>query len=205
MNGFSFDLVTGEYRATLTMNEANNPQVRSDITAAAPPDRLDGHALVWNGSQWSNVVDQRGQTYIDDAGNEIIWSQLGPMPASSSAGVLARAKDEKRAEIKAARQAAIDAPLQTQWGTFDSDKTARDNIANTVQLLDKLAERGMPSDTTFGLAGGARITMTREDMGTVGLMLGAKVQAAYDRAGQLMDAIDAATTTEEVGSIQWAT
>lgn len=205
MNGFSFDLVTGEYRATVVMDESNNPQVRSDITAAAPPDRLDGHALVWDGSQWSNVVDQRGQRYIDDAGNEIIWSQLGPMPASSAAGALARAKAEKRTEIKAARQVEIDAPLVTPLGTFDSDKTARDNIANTVQLLDKLFERGLPSDTTFGLADNTRIAITRDQMGTVGLMLGAKVQAAYDKADQLLAAVDAATTTEEVGSIQWAT
>lgn len=113
------------------------------------------------------------------------------------------AKAAKWEEIKAAREAAFNAPLVTQYGVFDSDAAARSNIANAVLLAQTLAGMGLPSDIDFTIADNSVVRLRVEEMVTVGLLLGQKVQTAFGRARQLRLLIEAATTRAEVEAVQW--
>lgn len=111
-------------------------------------------------------------------------------------------KDAKWEEIKSSRTDAIDAPLVTPYGTFDSGPVSRTNITNAV-LLQSFENEGAPSSVDFTLANNTVISLTRAQMINVGLLLGQKTQAAYAHARELRALIDAATTKEEVEAITW--
>jgi hypothetical protein len=115
---------------------------------------------------------------------------------------LADLKAAKWAEIKTARAAAIDAPLVTPYGTFDSDAVGRSNIADSVLLAQSLAARGLPSDIEFTLEDNTSVTLTAEQMTTVGLLLGAKVNAAHAQSRALRPLIENATAATLDG-ITW--
>lgn len=112
-------------------------------------------------------------------------------------------KKSKWEEIKAARTAAIDAPLETPYGVFDSDSESRGNIKDAVLMEQTLLSLGMPADVEFTLADNTNVSLSAPAMTQVGLMLGAKVQAAHARARELRAMIDACSTKEEVLSIVW--
>lgn len=116
---------------------------------------------------------------------------------------LAEHMDAKWDEIKAAREAAINAPLVTPHGTFDSGPSDRTNITDAVLMAQTLAALGQPVAIDFTLADNAVATLNAAQMVEVGLYLGAKVQAAYATARTLRGAIEAATTIAQVQAIHW--
>lgn len=112
-------------------------------------------------------------------------------------------KDAKWAQVKAAREAAIDAALPTPYGTFDSDASARTSITDAVLMLQSLAALGQPTTVDFTLADNSVVTLTTAEMVNVGLLLGQKVQAAYAAARALRAQIEASTTPAEVAAVAW--
>ena len=113
-------------------------------------------------------------------------------------------KEAKWADMKAAREAAFDAPLVTPYGTFDSDEKARTNITDAVLMLQTLAGMGSPTTIDFTLANNTTVTLTTAQMVTVGLLLGQKVQTAHATSRAKRAAIDAATNLSQLGVITWA-
>lgn len=105
--------------------------------------------------------------------------------------------------IKAAREAAIDAPLATPYGTVDSKAKDRTNITDAVLMLQTLAALGTPTTIDFTMANNTTMTLTTTQMVTIGLLLGQKVQAAHATARGLRTAIDSATTLSQLESITW--
>lgn len=116
---------------------------------------------------------------------------------------LEQRKEEKWEQLKQARSAALDALLVTPYGVFDSDPESRQNITDSVLLVKTLNELGQPSSIDFTLADNTVRTMTASEMIEVGLLLGAKVQAAHATGRALRLELDAAQTSEEVDSIAW--
>lgn len=118
-----------------------------------------------------------------------------------------RTLDQRKADrwdaMKLARAAAIDAPLATPYGTFDSGPADRTNITDAVLLARTLAGRGEEVAIDFTLASNATVTLDATAMENVGLLLGAKVQAAHARGRVVRAAIDAATTPAEVEAVSW--
>lgn len=112
-------------------------------------------------------------------------------------------KADKWEAIKTQRAAVIDAPLVTPYGSFDSDATARSNIADAVLLAQTLAGLGQAVAITFTLADNSVVTLDLTKMVTVGLLLGSKVQTARGTATALRDQIGAATSIATVESITW--
>lgn len=116
---------------------------------------------------------------------------------------LAAHKADKWEQMKQARSAAIDAPLATPHGTFDSYAQARADIADSVLLAQTLASIGQPVAIAYTLADNTVVTLDLAKMVTVGLMLGAKVQTARAIATTLRAAIDAALDIATVETIKW--
>lgn len=109
-------------------------------------------------------------------------------------------KDEHWTLMKLARAAAIDAPLPTPYGVFDSDASARTSITDAVLMLQKVGPAGT---IDFTLADNTVVTLTTAQMVQVGLLLGQKVQQAYTIARARRTQIEAATTPAEVEAVTW--
>lgn len=112
-------------------------------------------------------------------------------------------KDAKWDSIKKSREASINAPLVTPYGTFDSDPKSRQNITDAILLLKSLEDLGSPGTIDFTLADDTARTLNTGEMVMVGLLLGQKIQAAHAQARALRGALDLATTKEEVEAITW--
>lgn len=118
---------------------------------------------------------------------------------------LAARRLQKWESIKAAREIAIDAPLATPYGTFDSYAEARGNITDAVLLAQTLTSIGQPVAIAYTLADNSVVTLDLAKIVTVGLLLGSKVQAVRGTATALRNLIDAATTAAAIEAIQWPT
>lgn len=116
---------------------------------------------------------------------------------------LAQHQTDKWTQIKAARDAAINAALTTPYGMFDCNEASRTNITDAVLMLQTLAGLGTPTTIDFTLADNSTVTLTTTQMVTVGLLLGQKVQTAHGQGRARRAAIDAATTTAQVDAVVW--
>ena len=112
-------------------------------------------------------------------------------------------KDARWLLIKQSRKEAINAPLATPYGTFDSDDAGRTSITDAVLMLQTLASLGTPTTIEFTLADNTVVTLSTLQVVEVGLLLGQKTQAAFTKARIKREEIDAATTKESVLSISW--
>lgn len=104
------------------------------------------------------------------------------------------------AAVKASRDAAINAPLVTPRGTFDSDDRARANIGGSVALAQTL---GTAFSAVYTLADNSAVTLDAAAMVSVGIAMGMKVQAAFATGRTLRAQIDAAATPAALALIAW--
>jgi len=116
---------------------------------------------------------------------------------------LADLKAAQWTQIKAARETAINAPLETPYGTVDSGPDDRGNITDAVMLLQTMESLGTPITIEFTMFDNTPITLTTAQMVHIGLLLGQKVQAAYVRSQARRAEIDAATTKEAIEAVVW--
>ncbi len=166
--------------------------VLSVIQSDGPP-QIDG--------DWSAVVGgippRAGEAHeMRLQGGALVW--IDPRTIS-------QAREDRWEVIKAARTAAIDAPLATPYGTFDCGPADRTNITDAITLLQTMASLGTPTTVTFTLADNSVVTLTTEQMINVGLLLGQKIQSAYAIGRDLRAAIDNAASVEALESISWPT
>jgi len=63
--------------------------------------------------------------------------------------------------------------------------------------------RGGPGTANYTLASNERVSLTLEQLETAALEIGSQIQALFDQADLLRQAIEAATTIEEVGAVVW--
>jgi len=112
-------------------------------------------------------------------------------------------KDQQWSAIKQARSSAIDAPLVTPYGTFDSDAAGRTSITDAVLLANNLTAMSMPVAIEFTLSDNTSVTLNAEQMVHVGMLLGQKVQTAHPRSQTMRAQIETATTVAEVEAVVW--
>ena len=124
-------------------------------------------------------------------------------PSPPPPPLLADAQSAQWNLIKQAREAAFDAPLTTPYGVFDSDAVSRGRITDAVLMAQTLASMSQPVAIDFTLADNSVVTLDASQMVTVGLLLGAKIQAAFGTGRTLRAAIYAASTVSEVEAIHW--
>ena len=114
-----------------------------------------------------------------------------------------KAKDDKWKEIKKIRSDKLEEPFDTPYGKFDGDNKAQKNITDAILMLRSLVSAGQPATINFTLYDNSVVTLSSDDMTTVGLYLGYRTQAVYDRARDLRDQITACTSVSEVNAIEW--
>ena len=134
---------------------------------------------------------------------DISTGMLTPYQPPAVLVSLAALQADKWTAIKASRDAAINAPLVTPHGIFDSDPLSRANIAGAVALAQTLAAAVPPFSITYTLSDNTSVVLDSAGMVSVGLALGAKVQAAFVTARSLRVQIDAAPTADAINSITW--
>ena len=138
-------------------------------------------------------ADDELQTWAWDAGTKR-WLATPTLAALQLAA---------RERIKAAREAAVNAPKATSFGTFDADPESRANIAAVVAMAQTADKLGMPSGVSFTLADNTRPEFTLAQIESAALQVGAQVQACYDHADALFQQIDAAADAAALDAIVW--
>lgn len=165
-----------------------------------------GQALLLAGSDWkTQYVDEGevvnfpaspGETHEWDWGSKS-WVYKG----------LADLQAQRWEDMKASRQAAVEAPLVTPYGTFDADAESRAYIIDSAHLMQTeaqtLAPGSQPTDD-FTLADNSVVTLTAGQMVEVALLLAAQIKAAFARGREVRAAIAAATTPDAVLAITWS-
>lgn len=115
-------------------------------------------------------------------------------------------QDARWEEMKAARAAALVAPLVTNYGTFDADPVSQDNIIRTAQMMQTEAATLQPGETPeddFTLYDNSVVTLTAGQMVEVALALGARTKAIFATGRALRVAVYAAASREAVDSVHW--
>jgi len=111
---------------------------------------------------------------------------------------LKKLKADKWAEIKAVRDAATDAPLPTEHGTFDHDAKARQ------ALLEIATGASVTSaDVVATLADDTTVSLTPRQMAAVYALSHHRVQMHRETATALRAEIDAAGNAAAVAAIAW--
>lgn len=106
--------------------------------------------------------------------------------------------------MKIARNAAIESPLATPYGTFDCNAAAQANIVSAILLLQNRAALGNPGTVNYTLADNTTISLDVTQMVQVGLLMGAQIEAAFNKGVAKRAAINAATNFGDVQAITWS-
>jgi hypothetical protein len=186
----------------------------------------DGLALLIRGGSWASVIQcesgmsplevwmerielatlATSQGLLADIGASLITGELfaGGQIVPSPGVSVEQTQAMKWTEIKGWRQAAFDAPLQTPYGTFHSHRDGRAEISDSVLLAQTMLSLDPNYAITYTLVDNSVITLTIPEMVNVGLMLGAKMQAAYARARDLrVQVYDSEATVGSIQALQW--
>ncbi len=110
----------------------------------------------------------------------------------------------KWSEIKAARDAAIAADLQTPFGAFQCGRDDRASITDAMLLLQTLEARSQPTTITFTLADNSVVALTAAQTATVSVLIGQRTQAAHATGRSLRAQIADAQTPQALAAIAWA-
>lgn len=112
-------------------------------------------------------------------------------------------KETKWGMLKLDRDAAENAGFTWDGSTFDSDKTSQSRIQGASQLAILAVSSGSPFSIDWTLADNTVRTLSAQDMIAVGVAMGQHIQAQHAKGRQLRANLDAATTPQEIDSIQW--
>ena len=116
---------------------------------------------------------------------------------------LAETKADKWAELKQARNAAVQAPVSTPFGVFDADDAAQANITKRVLMINNIPAVSLPTTIEFTRHDNTVATLTPAQMVQVGLLLGAQVEAAFAKGRALRAATEDAKDVAAVAAIKW--
>lgn len=151
--------------------------------------------------------------YFDGAG--VVNIPAKPSPAHvfdyvSKAWIDPRTLDALKAakweDMKLARAAAAQAPLETPYGIFDADTTSANNIIRTAQLMQTQAQTLAPGSNPtdeFTLANNSVVELTAGQMVEVALLLAAQIKAAFSRGREVRNAIESAANAGDLAAISW--
>lgn len=113
------------------------------------------------------------------------------------------ARAAKWSQIKAARDAHENGGFDTDWGRFDSDPASQTKLIGAAQLASIALAQGAPFGIEWTLQDNTSVPLDANQMISVGVALAAHIDAAHQRGRQLRAQIEAATTLQDLESIQW--
>lgn len=150
-----------------------------------------------------------------DTTHYVAGGALIPFPASPAPGYdwdwatkgwvgnLDASKALKWAAIKAARDAAEYGGFTFNGGTYDSDTVSVQRINGAVSMALIAQGAGQSFSIDWTRADNSVATLAGADVINLGMTLGQFVNGVHEKARQLRDQIDAATTVAAVGAIAW--
>jgi hypothetical protein len=102
-------------------------------------------------------------------------------------------KAERWAQIKAARTAAMDAPIDTTFGLFDACPASRSALAEAMHV----------APVVWTTADNEAVTLDAPSLAEVLRLIGQRTQACHATARGLRVCVDAAGTVSELAAVTW--
>lgn len=127
------------------------------------------------------------------------WSKA----ASSYVLNMTRAKQEQWDAIKEKRTEIENAGFYWQTYLFDSDPISQSRIQGAVQMAQIALSQNQPFSIDWTIANDTVVTLSAQDMVSVGLALGSHINQCHVIGRQLREQIDAAQTPEVLESVVW--
>lgn len=116
---------------------------------------------------------------------------------------LVRARQDKWSQIKSARDEAEYGGFEWQGHVFDSDPLSQNKIQGAGQLALLAASSGQPYSVEWTLKDNSALLLTGESVIAVGIQMGQHIAACHAKARTLRQAIERATSKEEIAAIVW--
>lgn len=116
---------------------------------------------------------------------------------------LPEAQASKWEEIKRARDGAEFGGFTHDGRAYDSDLASVQRISGAVSMAMIAAGAGEPFSKDWTLADNSVVTLSGEEMISVGMALGSHVSDVHATARTLRAQIEAASTLEQVNAIAW--
>ena len=114
---------------------------------------------------------------------------------------LPEAKESKKTEICAARDAACYAPVSALGHVFQADARSQELLGGLINLGQL---PGFPMPTAWRSLNDTNVPIqSLADLVQIAAAMAAQTQAAYAKSWQLKAAVDAATTNAEIEAIKW--
>lgn len=107
------------------------------------------------------------------------------------------------AVLKAQRDVLERSGFEWDGSTFDSDLVSQSRIQGAAQLATLAKIGSQPFSITWTLADNTTRALDADEMIAVGMAMGMHINALIAQSRALRDAIEAATTIEEVQEISW--
>ncbi len=214
MKHYHYDRDTGEFigSTNASLDPLETRAAGKDVytrppahaTSDAPPAAGEDQVAVYRDGSWSLVPDHRGHTYWLSDGSEHTISEIGIVPPAEAepalppAIELERAREAKRAEIRAAYAAAAVVPQLIDGVEYHSG-------FDSITRLDgarRLAEQLGAAEVVFWDTSNAGHTLPLSAADQVIHTLGQQVQALFAKKQQLMVDIDSADVSS-LDAISW--
>jgi len=116
---------------------------------------------------------------------------------------LDKAQAKKKAEIASARSVAMYADKTTSLGVFGSTESDNNKLSIAIQVTQLAAAAGQPAECGYKDVNGVYSVYTLAQLEQIALEIAAQVIPLYEQESNLVAQIDAATTVEEVESINF--
>ncbi len=165
---------------------------------------IEDNAPLSDTEPFSVTFDPRG--YVLDVGGT-------SLRAVSNAEVIAEEKEKKRVALREARERALGAGVSYQGNVYDSDREAVTNVFQALQGLQAVASLPpevqallpgpVPETITWKLADNSYTDLTVQDLIFLMAILALHKQTQFAIEKSLLDALDAATTSEAIQAINW--
>lgn len=118
---------------------------------------------------------------------------------------LESARARRHTDVKRWRSEVIYTNLSTPYGVFQCNPDFRQDLTNSILLAKELIILDQPVAFAWTLLDNSVVTLGMQDLVTIGLILGQRVQTAHARARELRTLIDSYTTVEQVNALTWET
>ena len=170
------------------------------------PNLQDGFASVFNGTQWENIEDNRGEEYwldTDTFGTPAkTMKDLGAFPAgavfTAPAKTLEQLKADKINEFKLKRDSIEVEPISYQGYSFDYDSKARERINAAIIALELQGEGATIEWTT---ADNADTPVTATDLKMIIAAVAVRSNVLHNAYSVAKEKVLNATTKEEVEKV----
>lgn len=179
----------------------------SNCTFEQPFEKRDGFVNIWNGQNWLEIEDHRGEQYWLQTDTHStppkICKELGPLPNGATLTrpslSLEEVKVQKIAELKEQRNNEEESPITYKGKLWDFDSKSRDriNAALIALMVNKIETIGWTAhdDTT--------VALTSDDLGGIISMAAVRGDSLHTKYRNLRDMVNSATSIEEIDAISW--